>query len=145
LSTLDFSPLFFKVITKLHFTPSVIAFKNGYFIFCERNDKMIWIKKARPYLLVCALAFYLLPLTGKYWGNEFLLVFAALPVMSFVISVVYGAKNGFHAALALSVGIIFLSTLFIFYNSTAWIYVIVYSAISAIGNGIGTLFHKRRN
>ena len=104
--------------------------------------KRIWI-----YLLVCTAAFYLLPLTGRFWHGEGTLVLLALiilPLVTLLTSLVYGIKNGFNLFLPVFIGIIYLPTLFIFYNYTAWIFAVVYIATSLIGNGIGRAFHKQR-
>lgn len=45
---------------------------------------------------------------------------------------------------AVIVAILFIPTIPIFYNSTAWIYIFVYGAIALIGNAIGMVFGKMR-
>ncbi|HBI71561.1 MAG TPA: hypothetical protein DDY59_00010 [Lachnospiraceae bacterium] len=40
------------------------------------------------------------------------------------------------------IALLFFPTIFIFYNSTAWVYIIAYGVIAAIGNFIGKLFFK---
>lgn len=103
------------------------------------------IKKIWIYLLACILTFYLLPLACQYWGSEMFLVLIALPCATLIVSIIYGIRNGFNFVIPIFIGIVFLSTLFIFYNHTAWVYVIVYVVISIIGSWIGSLFYKNRN
>lgn len=55
----------------------------------------------------------------------------------------YGAKNGFNLIFCAVVTILFVPTIFIFYNSSAWVYAIGYGITAIIGNAIGAIFYKR--
>lgn len=105
------------------------------------------LKKTWIYLLICTSAFYILPMTSEYWGSgmmddEIILLFLIFPFVCLITSGIYGVKNGFSLMFPILVGLLFLSTIFVFYNSTALIYVAVYSVISIIGCGLGRLFYK---
>lgn len=109
---------------------------------------MILIKKRWIYLVDYVLVFYLIPFIGRCWsglGDEIFLVLLALPCATLIISIIYGVMNGFDLIQPVFVGIVFLSTIFIFYNYTAWVYILVYMVISIIGSLIGSLFYKRIN
>ena len=96
-----------------------------------------------PYAIVLAVDFYLLPALIRDTGAAMLLMLCVMPLIAFVIGVVFGAVNGFDITLTVISIILFLPTIFIFYNYTAWVYVIAYGAIVLAGNGIGRLFHGK--
>lgn len=95
------------------------------------------------YLLVCAIAFYVLPLLGKDTGSFILILLIIIPVICFITSLFYGIKNGFDFIFSVIVGILFIPTIFIYYNSSAWVYIIGYAIISLIGNSADGFFVKR--
>ena len=53
------------------------------------------------------LAFYGIPLLMKNTGSAMVLMLAVIPLVCFIISIVYGIKNGFHFGYALIVAVIF--------------------------------------
>ena len=54
----------------------------------------------------------------------------------------YGIRNGFDFWYAFIVAILFIPSIFIFYNSSAWIYVVVYAGIALLGNFIALPLRK---
>lgn len=100
-------------------------------------------KRMLPYLLVMALDFYLLPFLISDTGTAMLILLIAVPLICVACSAVYGAKNGFHLLFCLLVAILFVPTIFVFYNSSAWIYVIGYGIAAIVGNALGAGFHQR--
>ncbi|MFU0799522.1 MAG: Exosortase [Xylanivirga thermophila] len=101
------------------------------------------IGKMLPYLLICAMAFYMLPLLGKDTGSFMLILLIAIPIICFIVSLFYGIKNGLNLIFVLIVGVIFIPTIFIYYNSSAWIYTIEYAIVALAGNMIGGFIVKR--
>lgn len=101
------------------------------------------IGKMLPYLLFCAMAFYMLPLLGKDTGSFMLILLIAIPIICFIVSLFYGIKNGLNLIFVLIVGVIFIPTIFIYYNSSAWIYTIEYAIVALAGNMIGGFIVKR--
>ena len=57
-----------------------------------------------------------------------------IPMICFVTSIFYGLKNGFDFGYVLIVALIFVPSIFIFYNSSAWIYVAEYTVVALLGN-----------
>ena len=53
-----------------------------------------------------------------------------------------GERNPLQDALV--VAALFFPTIFIFYNSSAWIYVVAYAVISLVGNLVGWPFYKKK-
>jgi len=105
------------------------------------------MKKLRgmiPYLAVIMLDFYLFPFLIRDTGSAMLMLLVVVPLICFVCSLVYGIKNSFYLAYAIVVAILFIPTILIFYNSTAWVYIFGYGAIALAGNAIGMVFSKRR-
>jgi len=102
-----------------------------------------------PFLLVCLLVFFVVPIISiatDSFDTGFLMIMLLVffPVICFVVSSVYGFFNAFRAIQLLFpvfVGILFLATLFIFYNATGLIYVAVYASISLVGMLLGNLAH----
>ena len=104
------------------------------------------LKRMIPYLGVMVVTFYLVPLLLlTSTGTAILLMIIILPFISFVCSVVYGYKNRFNLLYSVFVAALFVPTLWIYYNYTAWIYIVVYGIIALIGNAIGAYFGKIKN
>ena len=98
------------------------------------------IIKMLPYLLVYLLTFYIGPIIAKSSVSPMFLLLFAVPLICFFVSLIYGIIHGFHPyqlLFPLFVGILFIPTIYIFYNSTAWIYPFAFAVISLIGNTIG--------
>ena len=98
------------------------------------------LKKMLPYLLVCALAFYVAPLLATDTGGFIFVLLLAVPAICLTASLIYGILNGFaplQLLFPLFVGVLFVPSIYIFYNESAWVYAIAYGVISLIGNGIG--------
>lgn len=96
-------------------------------------------RKNLPYLLALVLAFYVVPLAGRVIPGPVLLLLA-IPAACFVISLVYGIANRFRPLqllFPLMAGLLFLPTIVLYYNATAWPYAIVYVVISLMGNAAG--------
>lgn len=98
--------------------------------------------KMQPYLIVQAAAFYLLPLTIKDTGMAMVVMLAGLPAVCFAVSFILGMKHTLQWRYPFMVAFLFLPTLFIFYNSTAWVYAPGYGMIALAGSWLGGLFHR---
>lgn len=104
-------------------------------------------KKMIPYViyvLVLVLTFYLLPFLIQNTGSGMFVILFITPVLTFIASLVFGIRQGFTIILPLVVAVLFTPTLFIFYNSSAWVYIPAYTIITLIGNCIGRIFYKKR-
>ena len=97
-----------------------------------------------PYAIVFAVDFYLLPTVIRDTGMAMLVMLCVIPLFAFIVALVYGTVNGFNIILPVLAMLLFLPTIFIYYNYTAWVYVIAYGVIVLAGNGIGRIFYKRR-
>ena len=96
-----------------------------------------------PYIIFLSIIFYVLPLLIIDTGSGMFILVLVIPVLIFVCSVIYGIKHGFSPLFTLITAILFAPSILIFYNSTAWIYIVVYSIISFVGNIIAIIPHKK--
>lgn len=96
------------------------------------------------YLIVLAADFYLLPVAAQNTGAAMLLMLCVMPLVAFVSGVAYGLRNGFSLLLPFMALLLFIPTIFIYYNASAWLYAPFYGAVVLAGNGVGRLFHKKR-
>lgn len=98
------------------------------------------IKKMLPFLIVMALDFYILPFLIRDTGTAMIMLMVVMPLICLVCAAIYGAKYSFNLLFCVLVTILFVPSIFIFYNSSAWIYVVYYGIVGIIGNTIGMLF-----
>lgn len=96
------------------------------------------IKRKVPFVIIIIISFYLLPLFGDSTGSFIALLLFIIPATTFITSFMYGQKFNMDLYFPLIIGILFIPTLFIYYNSTAWVYTVGYSVISLIGVFIGS-------
>ena len=98
-----------------------------------------------PYLLVIIIDFYILPLLIRDTGSAMIMLLIILPFICFASSVFYGIRHSFHLSYAFIVAILFLPSLFIYYNISAWIYSLIYGIIALAGNLTGYLLRKTQD
>lgn len=101
------------------------------------------IRKMLPYLFVIILSFYLLPFLIKDTGSGMFILLLGIPIVCLIVSLLYGMKNSFNWLFSLLVSLLFIPAVFIFYNESAAIYILVYGIISVIANYIGSLLSER--
>lgn len=98
------------------------------------------IKKELPFYSVIILNFYLIPFLIRDTGSGMFVLLIVMPLVCFITSIIYGIKNGFHFWFTLVVAVLFAPSIFIFYNLTAWIYIVVFGVIALLGNMIALPF-----
>ena len=110
-------------------------------------------KKMWPYLLVCALLFYVpfgvmqivnIGDTGLFM----LLLLAIMPLTCLVASIIFAARHKFNILLCICIAVLFIPAVLIFmdglHNSSGWIYVPAYFVISAAGSILGNSRHWKK-
>lgn len=97
-----------------------------------------------PYIIALGADFYLLPLLMRDTGSAMLLMLCVMPLAALVIGVAWGVRRGFRLWLPVTAAALFLPSIFLFYNLTAWPYAIVYGAAVLAGMGIGRIFYRKR-
>lgn len=95
------------------------------------------LKRRIPYIITCAISFYLLPLIGNSTGSFIIILLVIIPFICFLTSFIYALNHGWDIIIPITIGILFLPLIFIYYNSSAWIYIFIYLAISSLGLFIG--------
>lgn len=101
------------------------------------------LKKSIILYILLIIDFYAIPWLIKDTGSAMIVMLIIIPLICFVTSIFYGLKNGFDFGYVLIVALIFVPSIFIFYNSSAWIYVAVYTVVALLGNLIALLLGKR--
>lgn len=97
-----------------------------------------------PYTIALVLNFYVLPLLIRNTGLAMLIMLMVIPLLTFICAVIYGVRQGFDFLLPIIATVLFAPTIFIFYDASAWVYIIAYVVIALVGNGIGRIFYKKR-
>ena len=97
------------------------------------------IKKMIPYLAVLLITFYLLPLCMRDAGIAMILMLIVMPLICLVCSLMYGFKQGFYWIYPIAAAALFTPTIWIYYNSSAWVYILVYAGAALIGDFVGMI------
>ena len=101
------------------------------------------IKKNWIYYLIIFITFYLNPIIIKDTGSGMFILLIVIPLITLITSIIYGLRNTFNFIYPLIVAILFIPTLFIYYNTSALVYVIAYSMISFIGELLGKTLQRK--
>ena len=87
------------------------------------------LKKMLPYLLINIGMFYLLPTLMIDTGSAMIILLILMPLGCFLTSLAYGVKNSFSWLYPIFVMLVFIPSIFIFYNESAFVYVFAYGVI----------------
>lgn len=101
------------------------------------------IKKNWIYYLIIFIAFYIVPMLIKDTGSGMFILLIVIPLITLITSLKYGLRNTVDFIYPLIVAILFIPTLFIYYNISAWVYIIAYSLIAFIGELLGKTLQKK--
>lgn len=112
-------------------------------IYHKEEIFMEKLKKNWIYYLIILIAFYLVPMLIKDTGSGMTILLIVIPLIALITSLIYGLRNTFDFIYPLVVAIMFIPTLFIYYNASAWIYIISYSLIALIGELLGKTLQKK--
>lgn len=102
------------------------------------------LKNIMPYLLILAIDFYLLPVLIRNTGLAMLLMLCIIPFIAFITAIIEGIRQGFNLLLPIAATILFIPTVFIHYNASAWVYAPVYGVIVLFGNLLGRMFYGQK-
>ncbi|MDO4294476.1 MAG: hypothetical protein Q4C65_14800 [Eubacteriales bacterium] len=100
------------------------------------------MKKNIAFYMLLFIDFYVIPWFMKDTGSAMIIMLMIIPLVCLITSVFYGIRNGFHFWYVLIVAIMFTPSIFVFYNDTAWVYVIAYTVIALLGNLIALPLRK---
>lgn len=101
------------------------------------------IKKNWVYYFIIFITFYLIPILIQDTGSGMFILLIVIPLITLITSIIYGLRNVFDFIYPLIVAILFIPTLFIYYNVSAWTYILVYSMIAVIGELLGKTLQKK--
>lgn len=102
------------------------------------------LKPLPPYLALLALDFYLLPLLIRDTGTAMLAMLCGMPLLAFLAALACGLREGFQILLPPAAAALFLPSLPLFYNGSAWGYAVFYALVVLSGMALGCVFHGRR-
>ena len=95
------------------------------------------------FYLLLLIEFYIIPSFMKDTGSAMIVMLVLIPLLCLITSVFYGIRNGLDFWYILSVAILFIPSIFIFYNASAWVYAVGYAVIALFGNLIALPLRKR--
>ena len=101
------------------------------------------LKKNMVFYLLLLVDFYIIPWLIKDTGSAMIIMLVIIPIICLITSIFYGIRNGFDFWYILIVAIMFTPSIFIFYNASAWVYVVGYAVIALLGNLIALPLRKR--
>lgn len=101
------------------------------------------IKNNWVYYFIIFITFYLIPILIQDTGSGMFILLIVIPLITLITSIIYGLRNVFDFIYPLIVAILFIPTLFIYYNASAWTYILVYSMIAVIGELLGKTLQKK--
>ncbi|MDD6210980.1 MAG: hypothetical protein PUB21_10285 [Bacteroidales bacterium] len=104
-----------------------------------------FIAALSPYMLANAVAFYVLPFFGKETGHFILLLLVLYPVISFGTAFILGLKKGFNPLFPLTTLLLFIPSIYVFYNNSAWLYPLIYAILSFTGNTAGYFLRMHKD
>ena len=102
-----------RIISRLFLLIAVILFSHillGYLLM----DK---IKKNWVYYFIIFITFYLIPILIQDTGSGMFILLIVIPLITLITSIIYGLRNVFDFIYPLIVAILFIPTLFIYYNA----------------------------
>ena len=102
------------------------------------------LKKNIVFYILLFIDFYVIPSFIKDTGSAMIVMLIIIPLICLLTSVFYGIRNGFDFWYILIVAIMFTPSIFMFYNSSAWVYVVGYTVIALLGNLIALPLRKGR-
>lgn len=92
--------------------------------------------------IILLVAFYGIPNIIQDTGTAMVTMLIILPMICLIVSMSYGMRNGFDIWYVAAVAVMFVPSIFLFYNSSAAVYIIGYAGIACIGTSIGSVFRK---
>jgi len=93
------------------------------------------------------LVIYLFPLTIKGEESAISCLLLYIPAALLFIGMWLGIKEGFFWQYALGAALLFVPTVWLYFNTSAWVYAPAYGILSLIGNLLGSgvrLFRERK-
>ena len=106
---------------------------------------MAGLKKNIIFYILLFIDFYIIPRFIKDTGSAVIVMLMIIPLICLITSVFYGIRNGFDFWYILIAAIMFTPSIFMFYNSSAWVYGGGYTVIALLGNLIALPLRKNKS
>ncbi len=104
----------------------------------QRFEKMIW------YVIAAIAVYNLLPLLVASLGLPILPLLPFVYICSnLVIAFVYGKNHNSDPLLPVCICVVFIPAIFMYFNTSAWVFLIVYFLISVLGMALGKVYGNR--
>jgi hypothetical protein len=103
------------------------------------------LRKFLPYTIVLAVVFFLIPIVTKTDTRIELIITLLIvlnPVACLGTGAIFGIKHGFKWYFLIIVTLLYIPSAYVFYNSSAVLYFVLYLFFSAAGLGIGCVIRK---
>src|SRR5659263_109801 len=103
------------------------------------------LRKLIVYIIILAVVFYLIPIATKMGAPKELMITLLIVLNSIVClgtGAIFGIKHGFKWYFLMLAPLLFIPSMYVFYNDSAFIYVVMYLFLSAAGLGIGCVIRK---
>ena len=104
---------------------------------------MAGLKKNIIFYILLFIDFYIIPRFIKDTGSAVIVMLMIIPLICLITSVFYGIRNGFDFWYILIAAIMFTPSIFMSYNSSAW--VVGYAVIALLGNLIALPLRKNKS
>ncbi len=104
--------------------------------------------KKKTFLILSSLVlltnFYGTPFIMRDTGSLIFGLLILFPFATLLVSLLYASLYKINILYSVGMVALFLPTVYIFYNDSALIYVVIYFVFSLIGQGIGRLLYRER-
>ena len=101
------------------------------------------IQASAPYYGAVLVDFYVLPFFIRDTGSAMFILLMVMPVVCFAAAFLYGRKNGFRIRFPLVTAGLFVPSIFLFYNLTAWVYIFVFGINALLGELLAIPFRRK--
>ena len=100
---------------------------------------MAGLKKNIIFYILLFIDFYIIPRFIKDTGSAVIVMLMIIPLICLITS------QSLHFLYILIAAIMFTPSIFMFYNSSAWVYVVGYAVIALLGNLIALPLRKNKS
>ena len=103
------------------------------------------LKKLVGYTIILIVVFYLIPISTKMEMPKELMITLLIvlnPIACLGTATIFGIKHGFKWYFLILTPLLFIPSMYIFYNDSAFIYATIYIVFSAAGLGIGCILRR---
>lgn len=98
----------------------------------------LFVFSSMRYFIIIWSSYYLLPLLAQSKSAMISMFLIFIPLIVVIVSFIYGLKiKHFYLFFSVIVGISFIPAVYIFMNSSALVYVLIYTALSILCSTLG--------